>query len=311
MSKNSLTSSKGLSLSQATSISNLCNQRASEIGKKLEVVNNYKKTVSVGEKEHVTVKGRPLPSDIVDLLKEKAELHACQAFLMENLKKKDAMLKHMKVVGADISGVKFPDNYAYVEPKVIAQVVEDWGWEQLTVAEYNEFLEAQAYAAHIGEFIHKGSILDKLRAELPTLPDIEWFTVKDGEKSPVVIEKHHTSEGLLKVHEDLAAIHRGYEQRVNYFNAKVKNLVTEENARIARLNADAQNEAAATNNERQAAYETLYKKATEELKQVRAEFEKTRQEKIKETAALKIGIDPRFQKVIDTFLAKLPETKQE
>jgi hypothetical protein len=310
MSKNSL-SSKGLSLSQATSISNLCNQRASEIGKKLEVVNNYSKTVTVGNMMHVTVKGRPLPENVVDLLKEKAELHACQAFLMENIKTKDAMLKQIKVVPADISGVKFPEEYEYVEPKVITQVGEDWGWDQLTVAEYNEFLEAQAYAAHIGEFIHKGSPLDKLRAELSTLPDIEWMNIKDGEKSPVVIETHHTSEGLLKVHEDLAAIHRSYEQRVNYFNAKVKNLVTAENARIAKLNSDAQNEATKINNDRQTEYQTAYKKATEELLNVRAEFENARQASIKEIAALKISVDPRFQKVIDIFLVKLPETPQE
>jgi hypothetical protein len=310
MSKNSL-SSKGLSLSQATSISNLCNQRALEIGNKLGAVNNYSKTVTVGEKEHETVKGRPLPEDVVELLKEKAELHACQAFLMENLKKKDDMLKQIKVVGADHSGIKFPEDYEYVDPKVIAQVNEDWGWDQLTITEYNEFLEAQAYAAHIGSFIHKDSVLDKLRSELPGLADIEWLTIKDGEKSPVKIVRHHTSEGLLKVHEDLAEIHRGYEQRVNYFNAKVKNLVTEENARIAKLNADAQNEATAINNERQATYETAFKKATEELKQVRAEFENARQASIKEIAALKISIDPRFQKVIDIFLKKLPEIPQE
>lgn len=310
MSKNSL-STKGLSLSQATSISNLCNQRALEIGNKLGVVNNYSKTVKVGNDEHKTVKGRPLPTNVVELLREKAELHACQAFLMENLKKKDSMLKQIKVVGADISGVKFPEDYEYIDPQIIPQVGEDWGWDQLTVAEYNEFLEAQAYAAHIGEFIHKNSILDKLRSELPNVPDIEWFTIKEGEKSPVKIVTHHTSEGLLKVHEDLAEIHRGYEQRVNYFNAKVKNLATAENARIAKLNSDAQDEAAKINNDRQADYNTAYKKATEELKQVRANFENTRQASIKEIVALKISIDPRFQKVIDTFLKKLPKTPQE
>lgn len=305
MSKHSL-SSKGLSLSQATSISNLCNQRALEIGNKLGVVNNYSKTVKVGKDEHETVKARPLPENVVELLKEKSELHACQAFLMENLKKKDTMLKQIKVVGADISGVKFPADYEYIDPIVIPQVGEDWGWDQLTVAEYNEFLEAQAFAAHIGEFIHKNSILDRLRAELPTLPDIEWMTIKDGEKSPVKIVKHHTSEGLLKVHEDLAEIHRGYEQRVNYFNSKIKNLVTAENARIAKLNADAQDEAAKVNNDRQADYNTAYKKATEELKQVRAQFETARQASIKEIAALKINICPRFQKTIDIFLKKIP-----
>jgi hypothetical protein len=309
MKKNSL-SSTGLSLSQAQSISNLCNQRALEIGNVLDVVNNYSKTVEVDGKEHVTVKGRKLPENIVDLLKEKSQLHACQAFLMENIKAKDTLLKGLKVAQANISVVAFPKDYEYVDPTVIQQVTEDWGWEQLTVAETNEYLEAESYASHIGQFIHKGCGLDKLRAELPTLPTIDWMVIKDGVKSPVMIETHHTSEGLLKVHEELAGIHREYEQKVNYFKAKVKNLVTNENARIAKLNSDAQNEAEKTNNERQSVYHVEYTKATEQVKSIRAEFENERQATIKKVAALRIEVDPRYQEVVNIFLTKLPESQE-
>jgi len=304
MKKNSLSTS-GLSLSQAQSVSNLCNQRATEISNKLNVVNNYSKVVKVGDVFHVTVKPRPLPNDVVDLLSEKAKLHACQAFLMENLKAKDALLANAKTMGADISNVKFPEEYEYVDAKILAQEKEDWGWGQLTIDEYNEFLEAEAFASHIGQFIHEGKTLDELRKELPTLPDIEWFTVKDGEKSPVTITPHHTSEQLLTIHEELAALHRQYEQRVNYFKAKVKNLVTEENARIAKENADKQNDADKINSDRQKEYETAYKAATEQVKSVRTEFEKTRQEKIKEIAALRISVDARFQNTLNHFLNQL------
>jgi hypothetical protein len=48
------------------------------------------------------------------------------------------------------------------------------------------------------------------------------MNIKDGEKTPVEIKIHHNSEDLLKIHEELAALHRQYEQRVNYFKAKVK-----------------------------------------------------------------------------------------
>ena len=94
MRKNSLAST-GLSLSQAQSISNLCNQRALEIAAKLSGVNNYKKCIEVptsngGSKNHTLVVGKPLPKDVVDLLTEKARLHGCQAFLMENIKAKDS-----------------------------------------------------------------------------------------------------------------------------------------------------------------------------------------------------------------------------
>ena len=52
-------------------------------------------------------------------------------------------------------------------------------------------------------------------------------------------------------------------------------------------------------------YETAYKAATEQVKILRAEFEKTRQDKIKDIAAMKIDVDPRFQKTIDIFLPKV------
>lgn len=307
MKKNSLTPNNGLSLSQAQSISNLCHQRAGEISSKLASVNNASKSVEVDGKEHITVKGRELPSDVVGLLKEKAELHACQGFLMENIKAKDAMLLEAKRMQADTSAVKFPEDWKSEDPKILSQVGEDWGWEQLTVGEVNEFTEADAYAAHIGQFIHEGSILDTLREELPNIPDIEWMTIKDGIKSPVKINVHHTPDQLLKVHEELAALHRGYEQRVNYFKAKVKNLVTEENARIAKLNADAQTEAEKVNKDRYNQYQVAFAKATEEVKTLKAEFEKTRQARIKEIASMRISVDPRFQKTVDTFLSQLPE----
>jgi hypothetical protein len=119
-------------------------------------------------------------------------------------------------------------------------VNEKWGWDQLTVAEYNEFLEAEAFAAHIGQFIHKGGKLDQLRAELPTIKTLEFMEIETGKKTPMTISVHHKADDLMELHEELAGLHRGYEQKVNYFKAKVKNAVTAENARIAKENAIAE-----------------------------------------------------------------------
>jgi hypothetical protein len=311
MKKNNLTPNKGLSLSQAQSISNLCNQRATEIAKQLIPVNNYSKSVEVDGKTHEIVRGKPLPKNVVELLKEKAELHACQAFLMENMKAKDAMLKEAKSEQPDFSGITVPkrplQELMQVDNKLLPNVGEEYGWEQLTPSEYNEYLEAEAYASHIGQFIHKDSILAGLRAELPEIPAIEWMVIMDGVKSPVTISVHHKAEDLLKVHEELAALHRQYEQRVNYFKAKVKNLTTERNAEIAEHNANLQNEAEAFNNKLNAEYDTAFKKYTEQTKSVKAEFEKARQAKIKKIASMRIEIDQRFQKVVDVFLNQLPE----
>lgn len=318
MKKNSLTLNKGLSLSEAQSISNLCNQRAREIDAKLNGVNNYSKTVSVtqgGATKTYTIQiGKKLPENVVDLLKEKAELHACQAFLMENIKAKDEMLAAAKRELPDYSGITAPKRplaeLVDVKNQLLPEVKEDFGWEQLTTTELNEYLEAEAFASCIGQFIHKDGLLDHLRNELPHIPPVEWMTIKDGEKTLVENEVHHKSEDLLKVHEDLAALHRQYEQRVNYFKSKVKNLTTAENARIANVNADLQNEAEATNNRLNSEYDTAFKAYTEKIKSIKAEFEKTRQAKIKEIAAMRIQVDPRFQKTVDVFLTQISDTQE-
>ena len=308
MKKNSL-QSKGLSLSQAQSISNLCHQRATEIGHKLTNVNNYSKKVTVGKKERDIVAGKPLPENVLELLTEKSELHACQAFLMENTKAKAAMLNGLKIARADVSVVEIPKAPQYAKAEVLGELNEEFGWSQLSVSENSEYLEAEAYASHIGQFIHKGKTLDVLRTELPGLPAIEWMVIKDGQKSPVEIEKHHTSEDLLKLHEDLAAVHRTYEQRVNYFKAKVNNLTTAENARIAKVNADAETEAEKTNRDLRNEFELAHKEYVGKVQSIKVEFEKERQSKIQTTAALRIDVDPRFQKVVDIFLKQLPESQ--
>lgn len=314
MKKNSLTPNKGLSLSQASSVSNLCNQRAREIVALLNGVNNYSKIVKIGETEHTIQKGKELPKNTADLLKELASLYACQAFLMENIKAKDGLLKAAKSELPDFSGLTAPKRplQELVDPKnkLLKEVDDNFGWDQLTATELNEFLQAEAFAAHIGQFIHKDGLLDHLRAELPLIPPIDWMTIKDGEKTPVAIKVHHNSEDLLKLHEDLAAEHRQHEQRVNYFKAKVKNLTTAENARIANVNADLQNEAEATNNKLNSEYDTAFKAYTERTKSIKAEFEKTRQAKTKEIASMRILVDPRFKPVVDIFLKQLSDVQE-
>ena len=312
MNKNSLTQNKGISLSQAQSISNLCNQSAVEVASQLMIVNNYGKTIKIDDEEKTLVTGNKLPVNIVELLNNKAGLHACQAFLMENIKAKDGMLKEIRFAQADLSEIDYPAQPKFIDPVVnmLVEVKEPWGWEQLKVSELNDYLEAQAYAAHIGQFIHKDGILTGLRNELPNVPAIEWMVINDGQKTPVEITVHHTSKQLLETHTELAAIHREKEQRVNYFKAKVKNLVTNENARIAKHNADLQNIAAKTNNDLQVTFETAMKKATEEANDIRVEFEKTRQAKIVEVAAMRIEVDSRFQETVDKFLTKLPDNEE-
>lgn len=309
MKKHSL-STKGLSLSQAQSISNLCNQASRNIEAKISVINNSTRSLTVDSNLYIETPGNPIPENIIDLLNEKSRLHAAQAFLMENIKAKEELLFEIKNrrFKWDAPEPEYPKFHSVDEDQEdLLEVGEDWGWAQLSSAEYNEYLEAEAFASHVGQFIHRGGKLDRLRTELPNIKTLEWFEVETGKKTPLNVNVHHTIDQLAEIHDQLAAIHRQHEQRVNYFKAKVKNLVTEEQARRARALADLMSQHEELNSKLRNDYRVLFDAWNAERSKASMEFEEARQKEISETAALRIAVDPRFKAVIDTFMNQLED----
>ena len=301
--KNSL-SSKGLSMSQAQSVSNLCNQRSKDITAQLADINNVEKTLVIGSDTYTETKGNPIPTNVVQLLQDKARLAATQAFLMENIKAKDELINGIKSEKFNYE-VEAPVRPTTISKNLPMEVDEDFGWDTLTTAEYNEFLEAEAYASHIGQFIHKGGRLDRLRAELPTIKTLEFMEIEVGKKTPLKVSVHHTPEQLLAIHEELAALHRGYEQKVNYFKSKVKNAVTSENARIQKERGNIQGEVNQQNFDLANAYKLAYEEWTDNQRKAQHEFEEKRQSRIQDAVNLKIEVAERFQDVVNEFLDQL------
>lgn len=303
--KNSL-SSKGLSMSQAQTISNLCNQKCVDIDNTINTINNCSREliqkvsgVFNDENSYCIDKGRPMPENIINLLIEKCNYHACQAFLMENIKAKDALLNAVRKSKADTSKLPIlvrPELEKYIDEPTVD---ESYGWCKLTANEINEYLEAEAFAAHIGQFIHGNGKLSNLRNELLSIPDVEWITINNDEKSMIRNLIHHTPQQLMEIHEKLANLHKTYEQKVNYYKAKVKNLTTEENARIAKFNADENNRIDLGNKEKLLKYDSELTEYNNEVNRIRKEFEIERQAKIKEYAAYRIEVPAQFQSVID------------
>jgi hypothetical protein len=301
--KNSL-SSKGLSMSQAQSVSNLCNQRSKDITAQLADINNVSKELTIGSDTYIETKGNPIPENIVGLLQAKARLAATQAFLMENIKAKDELIKDIQTERFNYE-VEAPIRPLTISKNLPMEVDEDFGWDQLTTSEYNEFLEAEAYASHIGQFIHKRGTLDRLRAELPTIKTLEFMEIEVGKKTPLKVSIHHTPELLLSIHEELAALHRGYEQKVNYFKSKVKNTVTSENARIQKERGNIQAEVNQQNSDLANAYKLAYEQWSADQYKAQHEFEEKRQGRIQDAVNLKINVAERFQDVVNEFLNQL------
>ena len=305
MRKNSLKAS-GLSLSQAQSVSNSCNQHAVELETVLSKVNNFSKTVKVDNITHTLQAGYPIPSDTVSIIEEIGSLQATQAFLMENIKAKDRVIREIQA-SRYVSKPR-PEMESYDAPALFKQVDEEWGWEQLDEGDINEYYDMEAKSAAIGKFIHKDGKLTKLRNELPNVPELEWMEVETGKKTPVIVTKHNDAVKLLALHDSLSVKHREVEQKVNYYKAKVKNLVTAENARIANVNSDLISAANKVNTEREEAYQAKMREWNSVNQKELNEFEKLRQERIKDVVNLRIDVPSRFQTVVDKFFK--PELKK-
>jgi hypothetical protein len=267
-------------------------------------INNVSKELVIGSDTYTEVKGNPIPANVVELLTAKARLSATQAFLMENIKAKDELINKIKYEGFQYS-VEAPVRPQTISENIPTEVDEDFGWDTLTTAEYNEFIEAEAYASHIGQFIHKGGKLDRLRAELPTIKTLEFMEIEVGKKTPLKITIHHTAAQLLTIHEELAALHRGYEQKVNYFKSKIKNATTSENAKIQKERGEIQARVNQQNSDLANAYKLAYEQWTAEQRKAQHEFEEKRQAKIQDAVNLKIEVAERFQSVVDEFLNQL------
>ena len=75
------------------------------------------------------------------------------------------------------------------------------------------------------------------------------------------------------------------------------------------INADAETEVEKTNETLRSEHDLAVKAYLAKVHGIKVEFEKERQAKIKVAAALRINVNPRFQKVVDIFLKKLPDNQ--
>ncbi len=304
-------STKGLSMSQATSISNLCFQRASEIENKLNKINNSTKKVKINDKEHVLQQGIEIYSTIEKMLIEKGQLHATQAFLMENIKEKERLIKE-KQNEKFIYNIEAPVYPEFKSYKQTPLITESWAWAQLTNKNVAEYLEAESMASHIGQFIHKNGHLSTLRNELNDIKELEWIMQpgKSEISHPVTVSVHHNPEELLKIHEQLSSLHRKYEQIVNYYKAKIKNTVSIENGRISQENANKLSDIQKENELLTKKYQGEHSEYINTRNVKEKEFEANKFNEIKNLAALKIAIEPIFQTTINLFIDSLSDNKK-
>ena len=114
----------------------------------------------------------------------------------------------------------------------------------------------------------------------------------------------------MDLHKEIAELHRLAESKVNYFKAKVKNLVTLENARIENLNKDSLAAYQVLKDAQNLEYEKVIHAWSAENQKAEKEFNVKKQENIKEIAGKRIIVSPIFQPVINEFLKQETEVVQ-
>jgi len=292
---------KGLSMSQAQSISNICNQKAIDIDRVINSINNSTKSFKQNGEEFILTNGVKMPENIKELLETKCMLYACQAFLMENIKAKDQLLdsERSSQYMSDIVAPELRNRIQFIGKPFVG---EPWAWSQLTPKQNAEYIEAEANAAHLGQFIHTSSKLSKLRASLPNDENIEFMELQQGVKTPVKCTVHHTANQLNDLHQDIEMKHRKFNQRVNYFKAMVKNLVSDENARIEKINLDEQTRVSIENHKNDQENSVLNDEYRSRFDIASREFNIKKELEIKRISQLKIAIDERFQDVINALV---------
>lgn len=295
-------STSGLSMSKAQSISNICNQRAKYIDSLLTNVNNVSKHFKQSDGEiYMKQIGKPLPVNVLELLKDKSSYHALQAYLMEAVKYKDNLLEIEKYNSFKTELV-FPLTPNYIPTTTIKEVDEKWGWEQLSEKEYCEYLEAETYASHIGQYFHRGGVLDNLRKNYNSDLELSFIELKKDEKIPITSTPNHTEKYLIDLHENLANVHREFEQKVNYYKSKVKNLVSNKNIEISKINSDILTKAEVANKKLRQEYNELVNDYNTKLSIESLDFNKNKEIELKRISSLKIKIPTNLQPTVDKLL---------
>jgi hypothetical protein len=297
---------KGLTSVHSGAISNLCNQQAREIDAIIASINNHSEKLTHKGSDYNLVDAYFMPVNIIELIIRKGELHSLQAFLMEGVKAKDAMLSSLKRAPFEYEdkAPDYPEMDKLIEGKEFTEqdVLDTFSKEQI-----GEYLYNESIAAHIGRFIHDGGKLSQLRKELPLIPPTKWHSIIKDEQTPVRVTKHHSASQLSALHEELAGLHRNAEKRVNYYKALILNNVAEMNAaeanRVALLNSEIQKR----NQNKNATHVTNWDNWSTFRQMAQNKFENEREQQIKKTAQLRIMIPAELQPMVDEFMAKLED----
>lgn len=234
----------GLSMSEANYIANLIKEMNKTIKSEIEQVKSAKESFLYdGE----TITRDSVKIDLKEKCVEEGELYALSSWLREGIKSKEELLDYVKNINKDDELIRFFDlelpktpEELGVNPPVMKPIVspknytEDDIIGEMNIAERAEYYSLEAKAAHIGKKIHDNGKISKLREEILNFQDfkVETYNCNGGTKDCIVKrEKKYTNTEIDETFFFLQNKHREYEKKLNFYKARIKNDLSDKNAK--------------------------------------------------------------------------------
>ncbi|TXI86966.1 MAG: hypothetical protein E6Q36_08275 [Chryseobacterium sp.] len=286
-----LDKTKGLTSSEASRVANFLK----ELVKGIDVnVDDFKIITSKALKE-----GKELPTDnnvrIEDWskkLQDKAKYFSLSAWLKEAIKYKDRLFEEESNKHFNASTINSSDLLTYPEkPSKKDTSFESFFLNELDTRQQAEYLKEEAYAAHIGKFIHN---FDTIREQLNNFEPTVFKPLVGGETLTVVRTLLYTKEELVEEHENLLKLHRESEKILNYYRAKHKEWVADIDRKY-QIDLD----------EYTMEYTTVSNLNNKVVQTYRTAFENEKTDRLEELRQSKIVIPNELQPILDEVYEKL------
>jgi hypothetical protein len=271
---------KGLTTAEANYTANIIKELCERISNEIKQLTLFKGTLNFQGKQTEYNKVYKV-ENLEEKCLEEGNLYALSAWLREAIKAKEALLKQVENDNFDISLLN-EVNYG----KATNLLTEDEVKYSLPINELAEYLAYEAKAAHIGKKVHPNGIFEQWFNMIKNTPKVQINEINKDyivEFDQVVDEKD-----LYQTYFTLQKEYREAEQKVNYYKAKVKNLLNERNQEINQKNRALQDKLS----------QDLEIQNSKNLA-LQAEINNLRGQKLKEVSELKIIIPNELQKTLD------------
>lgn len=280
---------KGLTSSEASHIANFLKEQV----KKIDITPlNFKISTSTGIRgtSEMALDSNKAIDNWGDLLLKKAEYYSLSAWLKEAIKYKEWLLLDARTNYFDLSSVTGTKE---LPPQPVKKSTE-WGEyfrTELSIKEQSEYLTQESLASHVGGFIHN---FDAVRHKLDTFVPTSFHALSESETMTVLNKMLYNPEDLHLKIEELQGIHREAEKVVNYWKAKHKEWIADQDRVYQNALVEYRRNVSTITTENN----VLVQKET-------SDFENNKTNQIQEIAALRIVIPVALQYILDEAYEKL------